>query len=149
MKLFSSRVTYKPPKSLLSPHYFPIFISHHTANSLTHSLTYNPPYQNTITRFQVAPRNNIHHGSRRILRKSCRASLDCNICRSETNNLQIKSLFQTIGACLMAIVNGIAGVLTAIVGAIASFFNIIISCLTCGKAGRRRGGGHSTRTSHV
>ena len=36
-----------------------------------------------------------------------------------------------IGACLMAIVNGIASVLQAIIGAIASLFDIIISCLTC------------------
>lgn len=61
-------------------------------------------------------------------------------------NKQIKSLCQTIGACLMAIVNGIASVLQAIVGAIAAFFDIIISCLTCGRGGgrKRRGG-----ASHV
>jgi hypothetical protein len=43
----------------------------------------------------------------------------------------------------MAIVNGIASVLQAIIGAIAAFFDIIISCLTCGRGGgrrRRRGG---------
>merc|ERR1712093_396992 len=55
----------------------------------------------------------------------------------------IKSLFQTIGACIMAVVNGIAGMLKAIV----SFFGIIVSCLTCGRGGGRRRGGHTT--SHV
>jgi len=45
----------------------------------------------------------------------------------------------------MAIVNGIAGILQAIIGAIASFFDILISCLTCGRGGggRRHGGGRS------
>jgi len=48
----------------------------------------------------------------------------------------------------MAIVNGIGSILTAIVGGIVSFFNIIISCLTCGRAG---GGSRKTRhtTSRV
>lgn len=59
--------------------------------------------------------------------------------------VQIKSVFQTIGACLMAIVNGIGAVLQAIIGAIVSLFDIIISCLTCGRGGGRRRGG----TSHV
>ncbi|KAG9236070.1 hypothetical protein BJ875DRAFT_245580 [Amylocarpus encephaloides] len=60
----------------------------------------------------------------------------------------IRSLCQTIGSVLMAIINGIASVLQAIISGIASFFMIIISCLTCGKAGRRRGGGTHT-TSRV
>ncbi|KAF8859381.1 hypothetical protein BDZ45DRAFT_742419 [Acephala macrosclerotiorum] len=50
----------------------------------------------------------------------------------------IENICQTIGRCLMAIVNGIASVLQAIIGAIASLFDIIISCLTCGHAGSRR-----------
>jgi hypothetical protein len=43
----------------------------------------------------------------------------------------------------MAVVNGIGSILMAIVNGIVSVFNIIISCLTCGKAGKR-----STRTKH-
>lgn len=56
---------------------------------------------------------------------------------------QIESIFQTIGACLMAIVNGIGAVLQAIIGAIVSLFDIIISCLTCGRGGGRRRRGTS------
>ena len=56
---------------------------------------------------------------------------------------QIKSVFQTIGACLMAIVNGIGSVLQAIIAGIVSLFDIIISCLTCGRGGGRRRGGRS------
>jgi len=60
----------------------------------------------------------------------------------------IESIFQTIGACLMAIVNGIGAVLQAIIAAIVGLFDIIISCLTCGRGGGRRhrgmGGGTST-----
>lgn len=65
------------------------------------------------------------------------------VCRMLTLLLQIKSVFQTIGACLMAIVNGIGAVLQAIIGAIVSLFDIIISCLTCGRGGGRRRGGTS------
>ena len=38
----------------------------------------------------------------------------------------------------MAIVNGIGSVIMAIVGGIVALFDIIISCLTCNKAGGRR-----------
>ncbi|KAI5810828.1 hypothetical protein BZA77DRAFT_287367 [Pyronema omphalodes] len=55
----------------------------------------------------------------------------------------IKSVFRAIGRALTAIVNGIAGILMAIITGIANVFNIIISCLTCGRAGSRR---HSMRT---
>jgi len=41
----------------------------------------------------------------------------------------------------MAIVNGIGAVLQAIIAAIVSLFDIIISCLTCGGGGGRRRGG--------
>ncbi|ROT34766.1 hypothetical protein SODALDRAFT_245508, partial [Sodiomyces alkalinus F11] len=51
----------------------------------------------------------------------------------------IQAVFRTIGNVLMAIVTGIGNILQAIIGGIVSFFNIIISCLTCGRAGRRRG----------
>ncbi|CAG8972090.1 hypothetical protein HYALB_00004956 [Hymenoscyphus albidus] len=34
----------------------------------------------------------------------------------------IRSLCQTIGACIMTVINGIAGVIQAIISAIASFF---------------------------
>ncbi|KAK6068493.1 hypothetical protein SCUP234_07631 [Seiridium cupressi] len=64
----------------------------------------------------------------------------------------VQSLFRTIGNVLMAIVNGIASILTAIIHGIASFFTILISFLTCGYCGRKRGGtttrGHHT-TSRV
>lgn len=40
----------------------------------------------------------------------------------------------------MAIVNAIGSIFHAIINGIVSLFNIIISCLTCGRAGRRRGG---------
>ncbi|KAF6219539.1 hypothetical protein HO133_004008 [Letharia lupina] len=56
---------------------------------------------------------------------------------------QIESLFQTLGSCLMAIVNGIGSVLQAIIAGIVSCFDIIISCLTCGRGGGRRRGGRS------
>jgi hypothetical protein len=57
-----------------------------------------------------------------------------------TNEIpQITGLFRAIGACLMAIVNGIAAILQGIIGAIAAFFDILISCLTCGRGGGRRG----------
>lgn len=49
----------------------------------------------------------------------------------------------------MAIVNGIASILTAIIHGIASFFNILISFLTCGYCGRKRGGGTRTRGHHT
>lgn len=35
----------------------------------------------------------------------------------------------------MAIVNGIGAVLQAIIGGIVSLFDIVISCLTCGRGG--------------
>ncbi|KAF4549997.1 Hypothetical protein D9617_19g103020 [Elsinoe fawcettii] len=57
----------------------------------------------------------------------------------------IQSVFRSIGNCLTAIVSGIANILKAIVNGIASVLNTIISCLTCGKAGRRR----TTTTSRV
>jgi len=38
----------------------------------------------------------------------------------------------------MAIVNGIGAILTGIVNAIVAFFDILISCLTCGRGGGRR-----------
>ncbi|KAH8803185.1 hypothetical protein F5884DRAFT_861517 [Xylogone sp. PMI_703] len=50
----------------------------------------------------------------------------------------IRGLLQTIGAALMAVVNGIGAILRAIIDAIVTFFDILISCLTCGYAGRRR-----------
>lgn len=61
--------------------------------------------------------------------------------------LQIKSVFQAIGAAIMAVVNGIASILKAIVNGIVSVFNIIIGCLTCNRAGGRRR--RMTTTSHV
>ncbi|PNS14886.1 hypothetical protein CAC42_2115 [Sphaceloma murrayae] len=57
----------------------------------------------------------------------------------------IQGVLRSIGNCLTAIVSGIGNILKAIVNGIVSVFNIIISCLTCGKAGRRR----TTTTSRV
>ncbi|KAH7359898.1 hypothetical protein BKA66DRAFT_573829 [Pyrenochaeta sp. MPI-SDFR-AT-0127] len=60
----------------------------------------------------------------------------------------IKSVFRTIGNCIMAIVNAIAAGLKAIINAIVALFDIIISCLTCGRGGSRRRG-MKTRTTHT
>jgi len=38
----------------------------------------------------------------------------------------------------MAIVNGIGAILKAIINGIVAVFDIIISCLTCGRGGGRR-----------
>ncbi|KAK4948164.1 hypothetical protein LTR10_013219 [Elasticomyces elasticus] len=60
-----------------------------------------------------------------------------------------ESVCRTIGSVLMAIVNGIGAILTAIINGIVSLFDIIISCLTCGRGGGRRhrsGGRHTTST---
>lgn len=54
------------------------------------------------------------------------------------DGIQIKSLFRAIGNCLITIVNAIGTVLHAIVNGIVSVIDIIISCLTCGRSGRRR-----------
>jgi len=40
----------------------------------------------------------------------------------------------------MAVVNGIGSILQAIIAGIVSLFDIIISCLTCGRGGGRRHG---------
>ncbi|KAI1504885.1 hypothetical protein F5X99DRAFT_370202 [Biscogniauxia marginata] len=53
----------------------------------------------------------------------------------------IQSIFRTIGSVLMAIVNGVGNILHAIISGIVSFFDILISFLSCGYCGRRR---HST-----
>ena len=44
-------------------------------------------------------------------------------------------MFRAIGAGLMAIVNGIGAILQGIIGAIVAFFDVLISCLTCGRGG--------------
>jgi hypothetical protein len=62
--------------------------------------------------------------------------------RAKTNNQQIKSVFRTIGNCIMTIVNAIAAGIKAIINAIVSLFSIIINCLTCR-------GGRKTRTTHT
>ena len=56
---------------------------------------------------------------------------------------QIKAVFRTIGNVLMAIVNAIGAMCTAIINGIVALFDIIISCLTCG-----RGGGRRKRATH-
>jgi hypothetical protein len=50
----------------------------------------------------------------------------------------------------MAIVNGIGAILQAIISGIVTVFDVIISCLTCGYAGRMgRGRRHRTTTRAV
>jgi hypothetical protein len=56
----------------------------------------------------------------------------------------IRGICETIGSVLMAIVNGIGAIIMAIINGIVSFFDIIISCLTC-----RRGGGRRHRRTTV
>lgn len=41
--------------------------------------------------------------------------------------------FRAIGDGIMAVVNGIAGILTGLVNAVAEFCRVIVRCLTCGK----------------
>ncbi|KAJ4297610.1 hypothetical protein N0V90_005503 [Kalmusia sp. IMI 367209] len=60
----------------------------------------------------------------------------------------IKSIFRTIGNVLMAIVHAIGAACTAIINGIVALFDIIISCLTCGRGGSRRRG-MKTRTHHT
>ncbi|CAG9995841.1 unnamed protein product [Clonostachys byssicola] len=66
----------------------------------------------------------------------------------------IQSIFRTIGDAIMAVISGVGRIIVAIVNAIVSFCGIIVSFLTCGYCGRRRGGaGHhrsrGVRRSHV
>ncbi|KAA8569080.1 hypothetical protein MFRU_037g00110 [Monilinia fructicola] len=57
----------------------------------------------------------------------------------------ITGMFRAIGAGLMAVVNGIGAILTGIINAIVAFFDVLISCLTCGSCGgRRRGRRHTS-----
>ncbi|KAF2017291.1 hypothetical protein BU24DRAFT_343077 [Aaosphaeria arxii CBS 175.79] len=60
----------------------------------------------------------------------------------------IQSIFRTIGNCLMAIVHAIGAACTAVINAIVALFDIVISCLTCGRGGSRRRG-MKTRTRHT
>ncbi|KAF8428263.1 hypothetical protein EV426DRAFT_335096 [Tirmania nivea] len=53
----------------------------------------------------------------------------------------IRSIFRAIGNALMSVVNGIAYILKAIINGVANVFNILISCVTCGRAGRSHVGG--------
>ncbi|KAE8388258.1 hypothetical protein BDV23DRAFT_159653 [Aspergillus alliaceus] len=61
----------------------------------------------------------------------------------------IQSVFHAIGACLMGIVNTIGSVCKAIIDGVVTLFDVIISCLTCGYCGRRRGGTRRTRRSRI
>jgi hypothetical protein len=63
---------------------------------------------------------------------------------------QIQNLFRTIGNCIMAVVSGIGNILHAIITGVVSFLGIVVSFLTCGYCGRRRGAGpHRTRRTHA
>ncbi|ORY18801.1 hypothetical protein BCR34DRAFT_473122 [Clohesyomyces aquaticus] len=59
----------------------------------------------------------------------------------------VQAVLRTIGNALMAVVHAIGAIIMAIVNGIVALFDIIISCLTCGKGGSRRRG-MKTRTSH-
>ena len=48
----------------------------------------------------------------------------------------------------MSIVHAIGAICTAIINGIVALFDIIISCLTCGRGGSRRRG-MKTRTHHT
>ncbi|KAJ5709771.1 hypothetical protein N7493_010062 [Penicillium malachiteum] len=67
-------------------------------------------------------------------------------CQMLTRSQQIKGVFQAIGSCLMAIVNGIGAILRAIIDGIVTVFDVIISCLTCQTC---RGGGRRRRRRAV
>lgn len=67
---------------------------------------------------------------------------------SQANNYQIAGVFQSIGACLRGIVNAIGSVIMAIVNGVVSLCDIIITCLTCGYCGRRKGT-RTTRRSRI
>ncbi|KXT17169.1 hypothetical protein AC579_319 [Pseudocercospora musae] len=54
-----------------------------------------------------------------------------------------QSVVNAITSCFMAVVNAIVAVIKAIANAIVSVFWAIASCLTCGKAGKRRRVGRS------
>ncbi|KAF2810326.1 uncharacterized protein BDZ99DRAFT_462906 [Mytilinidion resinicola] len=56
-----------------------------------------------------------------------------------------QTILGTIGNVIMTIVRAIGAVIMAIVNGIVALFDIIISCLTCGKAGGRR---NRMKTSH-
>ncbi|KAF2116728.1 hypothetical protein BDV96DRAFT_645141 [Lophiotrema nucula] len=60
----------------------------------------------------------------------------------------IQSILRTIGNCLMAIVHAIGAACTAVINAIVALFDIIISCVTCGRGGGRRRG-MKTRSTHT
>ncbi|KAL4898647.1 hypothetical protein BDV59DRAFT_197536 [Aspergillus ambiguus] len=61
----------------------------------------------------------------------------------------IGDVFRSIGACLMGIVNAIGSVCKAIIDGVVTVIDVIISCLTCGYCGRRRGTMRRTRRSRV
>ncbi|KAF2263467.1 hypothetical protein CC78DRAFT_534057 [Lojkania enalia] len=63
----------------------------------------------------------------------------------------VQSILRTIGNCIMAIVHAIGAACTAVINAIVALFDIIISCLTCGRGGSRRRGmrARTTHTSRV
>ena len=59
------------------------------------------------------------------------------------------AVLSSIGGCLSGIVNAIGSMCRAIINGIVSIFNVLISCITCGYAGRsRRAGGVRTRRAH-
>jgi hypothetical protein len=49
----------------------------------------------------------------------------------------------------MSIIHGITAVIMAIVNGVVAVFSMIVSCLTCGKAGGRRKATTGTHTSRV
>lgn len=59
------------------------------------------------------------------------------LCELEKSSLlihtQFVSAFRAIGDGIMAVVNGIAGILTGLVSAVVELCRVIVRCLTCGK----------------
>ncbi|KAM5346877.1 hypothetical protein ACJ41O_009882 [Fusarium nematophilum] len=51
----------------------------------------------------------------------------------------IRSALQTIGDAIMAVIRGVAGIVTALINAVVRFCGIIVSFLTCGYCGSRSG----------
>lgn len=123
--------------------------SYHLIPNSSPSPTVTTPNPQTTSRLRSSPSPTSQNGCRSIMRKLSPPSPSPSHLPLLTNPpltlplKQVKAIFQTIGACLMAIVNGIGAVLQAIIGGIVALFDIIISCLTCGRGGGHRRGGRS------
>ncbi|RMJ27516.1 hypothetical protein PHISP_01645 [Aspergillus sp. HF37] len=52
----------------------------------------------------------------------------------------IVGVFNSIGACLLGIVHIVGSICSGIVNGIVGLFEVLVTCLTCGYCGRRKGG---------